>query len=180
MLHYLPLPDAEHVDRPHLYPLAGRGYALELSPVRTAHRHSGGYPVPFRHHVLDDDAEIREALAGLREGLLEGLDELGGRVAWEEFIVGRVLIHDLARPPEVSRRDDLVDPPGDGLVLFGHAGPPSPVPSVLPGITTHLAQGCVRPTTPATSLAWGNPSIPPASRTRGSPAATPRAPRRGI
>jgi len=56
--------------------------------------HRGEFP----HHVLDDDAEtFAEALAGLREGL----DELGGRVAWAEFVVGRVLIHDLARPPEV-------------------------------------------------------------------------------
>jgi len=41
------------------------------------------HPIPFGHHVLDDDAEVREALSGLGEGLLEGVDELGRRVVWK-------------------------------------------------------------------------------------------------
>jgi hypothetical protein len=52
-----------------------------------------------RHHVLDD-AEIWEAFAEDREGLLERVDELGGRFAWEEFIAWGGSIDNLLRPVE--------------------------------------------------------------------------------
>ena len=74
---------------------------MEISPVAAAHGDAGGHPISLGHHVLDGDAEVWEALAYFREGLLEGLDELRRRVAWEELVVGRIWVHDLRRPPEV-------------------------------------------------------------------------------
>jgi hypothetical protein len=80
MLHDLAVRYAEHVDGLDLHLLACGSNALELSPVGAAHDDSGSHPIPFCHHVLDGDAEIGEALSGLGEGLLEGVDELSGRV----------------------------------------------------------------------------------------------------
>src|SRR5215203_4546706 len=83
VLHDLALRYAEHVDGLDLHPLAGGSDPLELSPMRAAHHDAGRHPVPFGHQVLYGDAEVGEALSGLGEGLLEGVDELGGRVVWE-------------------------------------------------------------------------------------------------
>src|SRR5215208_1657608 len=82
VLYYLAMGHAEHVDRPHLHPLAGGSDPLKLAAMRATHGDAGSYPVPFSHYVLDGDAEVWEALSGLREGLLEGVDELGRRVVW--------------------------------------------------------------------------------------------------
>src|SRR5215208_71636 len=80
VLHYLAVGHAEHVHGLDLHPLACGSDPLELSAVGAAHGDAGRHPVPFGHHVLDGDAEVGEALSGLGEGLLEGVDELGGRV----------------------------------------------------------------------------------------------------
>jgi len=83
MLYDLAAGDAEHVDGSHFHPLTCGSYPLERSPMGAMHGDSDRHPVRVSHHVLDGDAEVGEALSGLREGLLEGVDKLGGRVVWE-------------------------------------------------------------------------------------------------
>jgi hypothetical protein len=63
VLHDLAVRYAEHVDGPHLHPLASGSEALELPLMRAAHHDAGSHPIPFGHHLLDGDAEIREAHA---------------------------------------------------------------------------------------------------------------------
>jgi hypothetical protein len=91
-------------------------------------------------------AVIWKGFSGLRESVLEGFDEPGGQIVGKEFVVRGFGVHDLPSPVEVPRRDDL-DPPRDDLDLFRHDGPPSPVPSLLPGITIHLSQDFNPPNT---------------------------------
>src|SRR5829696_2850995 len=79
VLHDLAAGDAKHVDGLDLHPLARGSDPLELPAVGAAHGYAGRHPIPFCHHVLYGDLEVGEALSGLREGLLEGVDELGGR-----------------------------------------------------------------------------------------------------
>src|SRR5215212_4202926 len=122
VLHDLAVRYTEHVDGLDLHPLAGGSDPLEFSPVGGTHDDTRRYAIPFGHHVLDRDTQVGEAFADLGEDFLEGVDELGRRVAWEKLVVRYVSVHYLLCPPEVPGRNDLVDPPGDGLVCFRHAG----------------------------------------------------------
>src|SRR5215217_1987578 len=88
VLHDLPFRYAEHVDGLDLHPLACGSDPLELSPVGATHDDTSRHPIPFGHHVLDGDAEVGEALSGLGEGLLEGVDQLGWRVVGSSSLSG--------------------------------------------------------------------------------------------
>jgi hypothetical protein len=103
VLHDLPVRDAEHVYGPDLNPLASRSDALELPPVGTAHRYAGCHLVPFGYQVLDSDSYVGEGFASLREGLLEGVDEFGRRIAGKAFVVESRSVDYLLRPIEVAR-----------------------------------------------------------------------------
>src|ERR671921_1406858 len=73
--------DPEDFNRPNLDLLASGSQTLEVSLVGAPHRDAGYHPVPFGYQVLDSDADVGEGFAGLREGLREGVDEFGRRIA---------------------------------------------------------------------------------------------------
>jgi hypothetical protein len=78
VLQDLAILDAEHIYGLDLHSLVGWSNSLEFAAVGAAHGHPSCNPVSFGHHTLDADGEVRETLTGLRQGLLEGVDELGG------------------------------------------------------------------------------------------------------
>lgn len=85
------------------------------------HRYAGRHPVPFGDQVFDGDVQVGEGFAGLREGFLGGVDELGGRIVGEEFDVpdptrlpmqGRLTspfaVRKMGSDPDGGRREPVV------------------------------------------------------------------------